>query len=66
MHVQIKKTITHSEEAFERSSQCAETETNKDIGLLWMRSQLSFLYDLDVFSLWEFFFKVFASFTLMF
>lgn len=58
MHVQIKKTITHSEEAFERSSQCAETETNKDIGLLWMRrSQLSFLYDLDVFSLWEFFLR---------
>ena len=28
MHVQIKKTITHSEEAYERSSQCAETETD--------------------------------------
>lgn len=57
MHVQIKKTVTHSEEAYERSLQCAETETNKDIGLLLMRrSQLSFLYDLDcVFSLGIFF-----------
>ena len=67
MHVQIKKTITHSEEAYERSSQCAETETNKDIELLWMRrSQLFFLYDLDCFFSLGVFFKDFASFTLMF